>query len=581
MAFFDDFETAELYEVAKQTDAAELAIQRTNKQIAWFCAITGVLVLLMAFIIINYVRNNNRYRKALKHSKREAEELARSKQKFLANMSHEIRTPMNAIAGFSEQIGQGTLTDTQRSQLGMVQKSTDHLLYLINEVLDLSKLQANKINLEQIGFEPKDLMNDIFIFLKNEASAKSIEAICETKANVPRILIGDPFRLQQILFNLLSNAVKFTDQGTISVQASSLLKTDSECVLRIAVQDTGIGMEKRHLEKVFLEFEQAERSTSRNYGGTGLGLSIVKLMVDLHNGNINLESEPQKGTTITFEIPYQIGGVKDLPKKENPRQVNYDQLENLTVLIVDDEKYNRLLLISILKKLNIKYAEADNGEAALEALDENDYDLILMDIRMPKLSGIQATKKIRQLNNKSKLATPVIALTAAVSEDDKMDYFKAGMDGFLAKPYKEKELLTAIKSCLQFQTKIEDMVEDEKSEQLELEELKSLAAGDKEFYFSMLQIFIEGTEDGITEMANCLMQSDWLNMAEYAHKISSPCKHLGAIRLHAGLKEIENICRDNGDTSRIHKIFEEVNKNAQTAIEQVKEEVSNQSGNLE
>jgi CheY-like chemotaxis protein/HPt (histidine-containing phosphotransfer) domain-containing protein len=332
---------------------------------------------------------------------------------------------------------------------------------------------------------------------------------------------------------------------------------------------------------VFLEFEQAERSTSRNYGGTGLGLSIVKLMVDLHNGNINLESEPQKGTTITFEIPYQIGGVKDLPKKENPRQVNYDQLENLTVLIVDDEKYNRLLLISILKKLNIKYAEADNGEAALEALDENDYDLILMDIRMPKLSGIQATKKIRQLNNKSKLATPVIALTAAVSEDDKMDYFKAGMDGFLAKPYKEKELLTAIKSCLQFQTKIEDMVEDEKSEQLELEELKSLAAGDKEFYFSMLQIFIEGTEDGITEMANCLMQSDWLNMAEYAHKISSPCKHLGAIRLHAGLKEIENICRDNGDTSRIHKIFEEVNKNAQTAIEQVKEEVSNQSGNLE
>ncbi|MEO9534396.1 MAG: response regulator [Crocinitomicaceae bacterium] len=577
MAFFDEFEASELNEIARQSDNAELAIQKTNRQIAWFCVITGVLVVLMAFIIINYVRNNNKYRRALKVSKREAEELARTKQKFLANMSHEIRTPMNAIAGFSEQIGQGPLTETQRSQLGMVQKSTDHLLYLINEVLDLSKLQAQKIKLEQIGFEPKKMMEDIAVFLQNEASPKPINTICETHDSVPDILIGDPFRLQQILFNLLSNAVKFTDQGTISVKTSTLMKTNNECVLRITVEDTGIGMEKKHLKKVFLEFEQAERSTSRNFGGTGLGLSIVKLLVDLHKGNIKLDSEPRKGTAVTFEIPYKIGVKSDLPKKEKFTQVNYKQLENLTVLIADDEKYNRLLLISILKKLNIKYTEAENGGEAVAELKENDYDLILMDIRMPKLDGIKATKKIRKFKNKKKANTPIIALTAAVSEEDKMKYYKAGMNGFLAKPYKEKELLTTIKSSLQFQTKTKEKMSNENEiESLDLKELKNLAAGDQEFYLDMLQTFIEGTEEGVKKIAACLTQSDWENMAEYAHKIASPCKHIGAINLHKDLKEIEKICRDNGDTSRIQDIFDNVEANAALAIKEVQEEIDQQ-----
>ncbi len=576
MAFFDEFEAAELEEMAKQSEQAELAIHKTNKQIAWFCVITGVLVVLMAFVIINYVRNNNKYRKALKRSKNEAEELVRTKQKFLANMSHEIRTPMNAIAGFSEQIGQGPLTETQRSQLNMVQKSTDHLLHLINEVLDLSKLQANKIKLEQIGFKPKELMKDIAVFLENEIGKKPIESYSEIGDKVPDVLIGDPFRLQQILFNLLSNAVKFTDHGSITLKTSTLLKSQKDCVLRIEVIDTGIGMEKKHLEKVFMEFEQAERSTSRNYGGTGLGLSIVKLLVDLYKGNIDLKSTPEVGTAITFEIPFKIGQERDIPVKEKFDQVNYSQIENLKVLIVDDEKFNRLLLISILKKLNMKYTEAVNGEKAVEELIQNDYDLILMDIRMPRLNGIKATKQIRKLKDLKKANTPIIALTAAVSEEDKMKYFKAGMNGFLAKPYKEEQLLNNIKTCLQFEASQSDAIKEPKNMNLELEELKKLAGDDQEFYLDMLKTFISGTEEGIEKLEICIAEKNWDDTAEYAHKLSSPCKHLGANELHGYLKEMERICRDGGDTSTISDIFDKAKNEAVKAIKLVQIEIEAQ-----
>ena len=247
----EDFEKSEVAIMENETKEAALAVDQTNKQIAIFCIVLGVLICFMAFVIINYVRANNRFRKALKKAKKEAENLAEAKERFLANMSHEIRTPMNAINGFTEQIAKGPLTDEQRIQMNMVQKSTEHLLYLVNDVLDFTKLQNGKVNLEMIGFEPIAVINDVCNFVKPMASDKDLMISCEFNEGISPYLIGDPFRLRQILLNLLSNSIKFTEYGAIKIIATPVLLNKDSMHLRMEISDTGIGMNPEQIKKVF------------------------------------------------------------------------------------------------------------------------------------------------------------------------------------------------------------------------------------------------------------------------------------------------------------------------------------------
>lgn len=576
-AFFDDLEARELEKFSRETDEAEVAITSTNRQIALFCAVMGVLVLLMAFIIINYVRTNNRYRTALKRAKEEAVDLAKIKQKFLDNMSHEIRTPMNAIAGFSEQIGQGPLSDIQRDQLKMVQKSTDHLLYLIDEVLDLSKLQADKIKLEQITFNPTEIIQDISKTFLNEVTSKHLKIAAEIVNDIPPVLIGDPFRLNQILYNLVGNAIKFTTVGTVKITAQSLMVNQNSCTLRISVSDTGIGIEEKNLAKIFKEFEQAEVSTTRKYGGSGLGLTIVKQLIELHGGSIQVDSELNKGTTISVDISYVIGDVNERDSNVKKTDLNNTKLDDLKILIVDDEPYNRLLIISILKKFKLKYTEATNGEEALFEHEKNTYDLILMDIRMPLMDGYQATKMIRKNVNVKRKNIPIIALTAAVSELDKERYKKIGMNGFLAKPFKEKELLEIIISTLNLDADLEDKVQDVNEDptgKLNLTALKNLSGDDMAFYTDMLMTFNDSTLHGMEKINQAVLNKNWDAMAEYAHKISSPCNHLGAIILYKLLKAIEHKCRNKVELETLSTDVEKMNRIGKEVIEAVKMELN-------
>lgn len=576
-AFFDELEASELEKFSRESKEAEDAITRTNQQIALFCAVTGLLVLLMAFIIINYVHNNNIYRKALKKAKEEAVDLAKIKQKFLDNMSHEIRTPMNAIAGFSEQIGQGPLNETQRDQLKMVQKSTDHLLYLINEVLDLSKLHADKIKLEKIAFNPLEIIEDISKTFQNEAELKKLEITTEIINKIPDVLIGDPFRLNQILYNLIGNAIKFTDAGNIRIAAQSLMTNHSSCTLRIIIEDTGIGIEEKNLTKIFKEFEQAEDSTTRKYGGSGLGLTIVKQLIELHGGSINVNSEINKGTRISVDISYEIGNLNDLASNAVKINTNNYQFDNLKILIVDDEPYNRLLIISILKKFNIKYTEATNGEEALFEHENNAYDIILMDIRMPLMDGYETTKIIRKNTNSDKNNIPIIALTAAVSVSDKERYKKVGMNGFLAKPFKENELLSVILSTLNLKAEKSENPKEIKAESEEVIDttaLKNLSGEDVVFYREMLVTFNKGTQTGFTKIGEALITENWDSMAEYAHKISSPCNHLGATKLYELLKTIEHNCRNKVEIETIPALVAKMKNVGKLVIEAVEKELS-------
>lgn len=576
----NSIEAKEMLSIAVQTEKAEEAMQETNTQIAIFCVLTGLLLVIMAYIIINYVQNNARYRRILKRAKNKAEELARTKEKFLANMSHEIRTPMNAIAGFTEQIDKGPLTTEQKEQLSMVRKSIDHLLYLINDVLDFTKLQAGKVQLETVGFKPNDFVKDVITFLQPLAKEKNIHINSDLKTDDDLVLLGDPFRLRQIILNLISNSIKFTENGTISVTLTPIMKSNFFTNIRLEITDSGIGMTKNQLNKVFKEFEQAEVSTSRNFGGTGLGLSIVSMLVKLHEGKIDISSTPNKGTTVSIEITYPVGTPEDIDLYEKIEKECENKLslpEGLKVLIVDDEEFNRKLLTTILKQHKVLYTESINGKEAIKELKRNDYDLILMDARMPEMNGIEATKKIRKLPNEQKNNVPIIALTAAVTEDNKKEYQQAGMNGCLAKPFKEKELLEEINKIVSLKkdaphaAQKTNSTEAKTTSTIDLSSLKELSNGDANFVNDMVQTFLQTTENGLKEMTLYEQENDYFMVGEMAHKIASPCKHLGAEKLYNLLKRMEDIGRNDKKED-----LKPLINNAKEAFEEIKKELKNE-----
>lgn len=428
--------------MARKSELAENTLKETNFQIAGFCILIAVLLFFISWVIINYVKNNNRYRDALRKAKKEAEDLVRTKDRFFANMSHEIRTPMNAIAGFTEQLADTDMDQGQRQKLIVIQKSVDHLLNIINDVLDYSKLKAGKLKLEQKGFRIREAINDVVLFSEPAAKNKKIDLSVEISDDIPEILVGDEVRFRQILLNLVSNAVKFTSKGTVTLIAGGKLEKDI-FHLKLQVIDTGIGMTEKELKKVFDEFEQVEENTTRNYGGTGLGLSITNKLVELHEGTISISSEKGIGTTVEVGLAYKLGKTNDLFIQLE--EINEEStLQSLKVLVVDDEKYNRQLIKLILKKHHAIYAEANNGHNALQQLEEDEFDLILMDVRMPLMNGIETVEKIRRLKSKKKSSIPVIAITAAISAEDQLEYEKVGMNGFLPKPFTERELIRII-----------------------------------------------------------------------------------------------------------------------------------------
>lgn len=574
----DNLQKWEAEKLDRNKQEATDHIDQTNSQIAWILALVGVLLVLMAAIIINYIRNSLQYRRALKHAKTEAESLARTKEKFLANMSHEIRTPMNAISGFAEQLDQSELSKTQKEQVGLIRKSSDHMLYLINDILDLNKLQAGKLKLETTGFKPAQIVEEVIGFVEGRGREKGLEMKVDLDKNIPEVLLGDPFRLRQILINLLSNAIKFTENGYIELKGVVALISDKQIEVSFEVTDTGVGISQENISRIFEEFEQAEVSTARNYGGTGLGLSITKMLLDLHGGSIQIQSLRSKGTTIKCKIPYGIGTETDLEEKVNaPAQID---LTDVRILIADDEAFNRKLLISILSKYGASYAEALNGKEAIDMVKQGNFDLVLMDVRMPVLGGVDATARIRKLKQENKRSIPIVATTAAVMKEDQKKYKDAGFNSFLPKPFKEEELLQILKNVLnqEFSTdsmkeKAQEVTTSSSEEVLDFKSLRELSQDDQSFYKEMLEIFIDTTSSGIVSMETAYLDEKWEEMADYAHKICSPCKHLGAEGLYRELKEIEGIGRQHENSDRLSELISSAKAKCQSAIEQANSEL--------
>ena len=384
--------------------------------------------------------------KELKKAKKVTEELAKAKHNFLANMSHEIRTPMNAIMGMSRQLLKSELNDEQRSYLGNITNASENLLVIINDVLDLAKLESGQLSIEKIPFAPKQVMENVMKVMMHKAEEKGISltnSFCDS--DLCPVLIGDPFRINQVMLNLVSNAIKFTLEGSVDLSCKVLKDNETFQELELKVADTGIGMEQSFLKDLFKKFSQEYESTSRKFGGTGLGMGISKNLIDNMGGEILVESEKGHGTTIYVRFTLEKGKELDVPN-ENNTITTINNLKDKKILVVDDNEMNRMVATLILTEFGVIVSEAEDGEEAVNYLKNNDCDLVLMDLQMPVSNGYDASVIIRQ---KLKLDIPIIALTANVIKGEKEKCFKVGMNDYLSKPFDEEQFLEIISKWLE------------------------------------------------------------------------------------------------------------------------------------
>ncbi len=391
------------------------------------------------FFNINDVTPQKSYESQLIKSKEAAEFGKKAKESFLANMSHELRTPINGIIGLTALLRKTEVTDQQNSMLDLLEVSSQSLLGVINDVLDISKIDAGKFSIIRSPNKLVDLVQAVYRLLKFKADEEHIEFFLDIDPNIPEYLMIDSLRLKQVLMNLLSNAIKFTKRGHVKLKIAVLDKKSDKVQLQFTAEDTGIGIPKHRLNDIFESFEQADAAITAKYGGTGLGLAIVKKLVQLKGGQLSVDSRPGNGSVFTFTNWYAIA---DKPQEEKVKKSN-DQLQpfdGIRVLVAEDNLVNQFMLIKMLGDWNIKPDVVNNGIKALDNIRENDYDLILMDTHMPEMNGYQAARKIRIDFDEPKRSIPIISLSAASFDHEQQEALASGMNEVLAKPFQPAQL---------------------------------------------------------------------------------------------------------------------------------------------
>ncbi|MCA6362156.1 MAG: PAS domain S-box protein [Bacteroidetes bacterium] len=501
----------------------------------------------------------------LRTARKLAEESAKAKESFMINMSHEIRTPMNAISGFGEQLLNTPLSGKQRTFVNAINSASANLLVIINDILDFSKIEAGQLTVERITFSLVDVVKTVCSILFSKAEEKGILLECKIDENLTPVLIGDPFRITQVLINLIGNSIKFTEQGKVSVQVTVIQNAKLGQEIELAVSDTGIGMSNEFLTQMFGKFSQEDDSTARMYGGTGLGMAITRELVELMGGSISVASTKGLGSVFKVNLLLPAGNSSDI-SVQHPDITPDGQLSGKTILLAEDNSYNQLLATTILERYGAEVIVCNDGAEAVLALEKRDADVVLMDVQMPVMDGVECTGIIRQLYG---TGLPVVALTANALTGEREKCIAAGMDDFLSKPFEEQQLIQKVFKWIAIGSVIlrENTMNDDYTP--DLSRLLKIAAGDKVFLNKMLTIFVKETPAQLAEMKAACDAGDFVKMGRIAHRIKPSLNDVG-ISTNL-LAEIETEGKNNNPVPQVSERFADLTDRVNGVIEHIRQ----------
>ncbi|MCQ2789801.1 MAG: ATP-binding protein [bacterium] len=473
-----------------------------------------------------------------------------AKSLFMANMSHEIRTPMNGVMGFVQLLAGTKLNKEQQDYVNEIQNSSEILLSILNDILDLSKAEAGKMVLENIDFDLPETIKNVSTLASANARKKGLNIVVDVDSKIPAVLIGDSSKLKQVLNNLVNNAIKFTPEGNITIKVKQLNKKDDKVRLQFIVQDTGIGISKENLSKVFESFTQADSSTTRKFGGTGLGLTICKSIVELMGGEIKVESKLNKGSTFKFDIEFEISDKKELKKETTDFKISKDLFENsnLKILLAEDNLINQKLISTMFEKIGIECDIASNGEEAANKAAEGNYDIIFMDCQMPVLDGYKASQIIK--SNPKSQNVPIIALTASILETDISKCYDAGMNDYLPKPMKYVDLVKKINEHTNNKAVIQTTSENDSSNvnidfdmETVIARMEKDLGFDRETINELLNDFFKQLKNNLQELQVAVKNNDFQKIYQLGHSLKGASGSLCIDKLEELFEQIENMGR--------------------------------------
>ncbi len=512
-----------------------------------FVGIASVLIILFfLFLIIQDVSKSQQYRIQLEEAQSFTESLMKRREQFMATITHDLRSPLNTVIGYTELMGKSDLNNKQNRYLSHLKKSSEYILHLVNDLLDLSKLEAGKMLVEKLPFNPKNLVEETFFNTIPENDKKHLKFTFNAEENTDCQVISDPFRIKQILSNLITNAYKFTKEGEITATLSMKKDIEDSYSLIISIKDTGIGISKTKQEDIFEEFSQEHGEIEKKYGGTGLGLAITKQITDLLKGSIQLKSEPGKGSEFIIKIP--VIKVKEAEELLEIPEISKLNLSGKNILVVDDESSQLALSKELIKSVGMNCDTAADGEEALAKMENKEYDLVLTDIQMPKIDGFQLIKAIKA--NPKYSQTPVLAVSGRTNVSSNA-YNEAGFTGNIIKPYKPSDLLLKIGKILHLELKnnASSLKKAASNSSYSLDEIVLFAGDDQEALNTILNAFINSTVINLEEIKKAVDNKDPEKAGNIAHRMLPMFKQLKTKGIIEKLQLLEDKRMDKCDVS--------------------------------
>ncbi|NBC06331.1 MAG: response regulator [Bacteroidetes bacterium] len=515
-------------------------------------------------------------RDRLEEARQQAVQAQRAEQQFLANMSHEIRTPMNAVIGMAHLLSKTQTTPRQKEYLDALRFSANSLLGLIDNVLDLSKIEAGRMEFEAKPFQLQQLLDRLVSTFRYKLSQQDVALDCTHDPKVPDWLVGDKTRLTQILSNLLSNAIKFTAKGRISVRTQLLAKDHQQARLQFRVADTGVGVPAEKIELIFQNFKQAEADITRNHGGTGLGLAIVKQLVELQGGSITVQSREKKGSVFTVTLPFGCTQEPSLEERGTTSPaLPLGILAGCNVLVVEDNAVNQKLTAYMLDHWQCRHQVADNGPAALALSKQQPFDFIIMDVHMPGMDGYEVTARLRADKANPNQHTRIIGLSAAALATDKKRALQAGMDGFLTKPFVPEQLYAQLAEGLSDKTSKHDLAGQASAQTLiDLAYLQEFSGGDNALIRDIVGAFVAEGPKLVESLQQAYARQDWEGMYQAAHRLKPSYLTLGMSVQQDLAAAVEQIAAEARLDPVLEQHIEQLAVDTALAVRQLEEEVA-------